>query len=180
MKSFVIVSLIFVASLVAGYVFSTAHVEESREIVSSTFSGLQFVKDLKHYELFVFIFMNNSLKSFAAMILGIAFGVAPVIFVVLNGVIIGVVVGVISPEFGLYRTAMMLIPHGVLEIPAVLLSCSYGLELGIYAWRRYRGEDVDLSRVLLEYIARFAKLPLPVLLVAALIETYVTPAVAGI
>lgn len=180
MRSLAVVTLIFVLSLVAGYAFSTSHVEESKEIVSSTFSGLQFVKGLKHYELFAFIFMNNSLKSFAAMILGIAFGIAPVIFVVLNGTIIGVVVGVISPEFGLYRTAMMLIPHGVLEIPAVLLSCSYGLEIGMHAWKRYRGEDIDLNRVLLEYIRRFAKLPLPVLLIAALIETYVTPVVAGI
>ncbi len=179
MRSFASITLVFLISLLAGYWFTVTDASDARSIVESTFSGFEFVKNMEHYELFLFIFMNNTLKSFMAMVLGIGFGIIPVIFVVLNGAIIGVVVGVVGTEFGAYRTAMMLVPHGVLEIPAVLLSCAYGLELGMLAWKRYRGEDIDLNQTLLTYIKKFARVPLPMLFVAALIETYITPLVAG-
>ncbi|NOY11066.1 MAG: stage II sporulation protein M [Archaeoglobi archaeon] len=180
MKSLAIVTLLFVISLLAGYAYTMLDAKGSEEVVNSTFSSFDFVRNLEHYEIFLFIFMNNSLKSFMAMVLGIAFGIVPVLFVILNGVIIGLVFGVIGVEFGVLKTAMMLIPHGILEIPAVLLSCAYGLEIGYQALRRFRGEDVDLNSVLMAYIKRFVMLPLPMLLIAALVETYITPLVAGL
>ncbi|AKG90791.1 putative membrane protein [Geoglobus ahangari] len=180
MRSLAIVTLLFVISLLAGYAYTMLDAKGSEEVVNSTFSSFDFVRNLEHYEIFLFIFMNNSLKSFMAMVLGIAFGIVPVLFVILNGVIIGLVVGVIGVEFGVLKTAMMLVPHGILEIPAVLLSCAYGLEIGYQALRRFRGEDVDLNSVLMAYIKRFVMLPLPMLLIAALVETYITPLVAGL
>ena len=179
MKSLAVISVIFVLSLVSGYLFAFQMESMASSFVNQTFQQFEFVGDLEHYELFAFIFANNSLKAFASMILGMGFGIIPVLFVVLNGVIIGIVVAVIGSKMGMLVTLALLIPHGILEIPAILISTSYGLDLGIASFRRLRGEDVDLNEALIKNLKKFVRIPLPMLLVAALIETYITPMFAG-
>ncbi len=179
MRILLLISAVFVLSIFSGYFIGEFLRESAENFVEQTFQQFEFAKDLEHYELLIFIFSNNVLKSFASMILGIGFGVVPVLFVILNGLIIGIVVAVIGAKMGLFLTAALLIPHGILEIPAILISSSYGVNLGIEAFRKFRGADVDLNRSLLEHLKKFAKIPLPMLLIAALIETYITPLVAG-
>ncbi len=180
MKSLLAVSVVFILSLVSGYFFAFKMEEMAQGFVNQTFQQFEFVGDLEHYELFAFIFANNSLKAFASMILGIGFGIVPLLFVVLNGVIIGIVVAVVGSKIGMLPTLALLIPHGILEIPAILISTSYGLDLGIASFRRVRGEDVDLNDTLIKNLKKFAKVPLPMLFMAALIETYITPVLAGL
>ncbi len=179
MRSLLLITTVFVMSVLSGYFLGTFLNDTAENFVNQTFQQFEFAKDLEHYELFLFIFSNNALKSFASMILGISFGIVPVLFVVLNGLIIGVVVAVVGAKMGLFLTVALLIPHGILEIPAILISSSYGLNLGMETFRKFRGGDVDLNRCLLENLKKFAKIPLPMLLIAALIETYITPLVVG-
>jgi stage II sporulation protein M len=80
----------------------------------------------------VFIFLNNSIKAILVMYLGLFFGIIPVIFLMINGMVIGYLLVTVQ-EQGLDVGMIVikgLLPHGILEIPAILLACAYGLKLG--------------------------------------------------
>jgi stage II sporulation protein M len=68
-----------------------------------------------------------------------------------------------------------LLPHGIIEISAVLLAAAAGLRLGAVAVERLRRRDVKLKLELARAWRFFVTLVLPALVVAAVIETLVTP-----
>ncbi len=124
------------------------------------------------------IFANNAGKSLLAMLAGFFFGIFPVAFVMLNGYIIGVVVSWREPDWGLLKVILAIIPHGILEIPAIIIACAYGMWLGYrFYLALFRG--VEFRKYLLKAIRVYIRLVLPILLIAALVEAFITPVVVG-
>ena len=71
-----------------------------------------------------------------------------------------------------------MLPHGIFELPALILSCAMGLLLcrtGTERLRRGEGAAPFFPRVM-DCLRAFALLAVPLLLIAALAEAYVTPA----
>jgi uncharacterized membrane protein SpoIIM required for sporulation len=70
-----------------------------------------------------------------------------------------------------------LLPHGIFEVPALILASAAMLRIGVVLVTPQVGRS--MGEVVLELLADWAKivigLVLPMLLVAALVETYVTP-----
>ena len=70
-----------------------------------------------------------------------------------------------------------LLPHGIFEIPALILASAAMLRIGVGLVTPQVGRS--MGEVVLELLADWTKvavgLVLPMLLIAALIETYVTP-----
>ncbi|MDP4095911.1 stage II sporulation protein M [Paenibacillus sp. P96] len=82
---------------------------------------------------FVFIFLNNVIKCVLVMFLGAAFGIIPMIFIIMNGMVIGFLVHWVanSGTVNLYELIVKgLLPHGVIELPVLLIACAYGLKFG--------------------------------------------------
>ena len=172
-------SLLFVLTSASSYYFALENLELSREFVESLFTQFGFVVNLPHYLIFLIIFLNNSVKSLFAILLGVLL-IPPLFFVIANGLILGIVVGVKSVEIGLMKTLLLIVPHGIIEIPAMIISASYGIELGLTVLKKMRDENVKLSLVFQEKIGKFVRYLLPAFFIAALIETYVTPIVANL
>lgn len=82
----------------------------------------------------VFIFLNNAIKSVMVIFLGAFFGIFPVFFLAVNGLIIGYIVKLTldgQMMISLFDLIVKtLLPHGILEIPALILVAAYGLRLG--------------------------------------------------
>ncbi|GIP19574.1 hypothetical protein J40TS1_52160 [Paenibacillus montaniterrae] len=82
----------------------------------------------------VFIFLNNAIKSVMVIFLGAFFGIFPVFFLAVNGLIIGYIVKLTLDGQMLISLfdliVKTLLPHGILEIPALILVAAYGLRLG--------------------------------------------------
>ena len=180
MKEFVALLLIFILSTYIGYQWAESHPEQADIFIKQIFEGLSFVKGLPQPLVFAVIFINNAVKSFVNMILGLLFGIIPILFVAINGFIVGVVTAVVSRNVGLLKVLLMLIPHGILEIPAVLIACSYGLKLGVAVLNRVRGKDVDIKLEIRRSVGVYLRYVVPMLLIAAFVETYVTPIVSQI
>jgi stage II sporulation protein M len=115
------------------------------------------------------------------LVLGLfSFGVLGVCVYLLNMGIIGAVLALIramgqSPvEIGIYG----ILPHGIFEIPALILASAATLYIGVILVtpRSQR----TLGEVLIEALADWVKIGigivLPLLTIAAIIETWVTPA----
>jgi stage II sporulation protein M len=115
------------------------------------------------FELVGFIFLNNLKVSFFAMILGIGFGIFPVVTTIINGYLVGFVAReavIIGGIFELWR----LLPHGVFELPAVIFSVGIGVKIGMSIFQdkfRYNFR---------EGLRFFVFVVLPLLVVAGIIE----------
>lgn len=137
----------------------------------------EFVQSIpeNNFILFFIIFGNNTIKSFLAMIFGAFFCVIPVLFIAFNGLVIGVASSFIVDNSGLRYLLIGLMPHGVIEIPMVLLSAAVGINLGLESIRKIKSKDGDVKRELTKGLKLFSVLILPLLFVAALIESFITP-----
>jgi stage II sporulation protein M len=127
------------------------------------------------------IFLNNSLKTLLVILLGPLLGLASVVFLIVNGAILGAVIPLAVESKGLWRSIMTIVPHGIFELPAIFLGTSIGLKLGLHPFRRLAGNaDTTLLSELSYGLRLFFRLILPLLLLAAAIEVFVTPLLAGI
>ena len=127
---------------------------------------------------FALIFLNNTLTCFLAIFTGPLIGIFPIFSVFLNGGLIGWFARVYDES-----VFILILPHGVFEIPAFLISTAIGLRLAreVFKPADERELKVELGRGL--YV--FVRLIVPLLLIAALIESslivisYYVPTIIG-
>jgi stage II sporulation protein M len=140
----------------------------------------QMFSGLPRLQLAIAIFFNNSLKTLIVILLGPLLGIAPVVFLIMNGAILGAVLPVAAASKGLWSSLMTILPHGIVELPAILLGTSIGLRLGVHACRRWTGSaDRSLLSELRDGMRIYFAVIVPLLLLAAAVEVYITPLVAG-
>ncbi len=127
------------------------------------------------FHLFVSIFLNNAGVATTAYALGVLFGIVPVLVVAFNGLILGVVATYLvhSGALSFQRMIMGILPHGIVEIPAILLAASSGVLL-YRALLRGGGRELAMESL------RFYAIAIGMLLLAAFIEAFVTPQLAGL
>jgi uncharacterized membrane protein SpoIIM required for sporulation len=132
--------LIILASLV-GYFGVVGIVSPGLEnninsyVTNSVSEIVKETEGLSPLQLTAFIISNNIKTAFFGMLSGIFFAVSSIIIVIFNGYVVGFVAekAVSSPLnsegfFVLWR----LLPHGIFEIPAILISIGLGIKLGLY------------------------------------------------
>lgn len=121
-------------------------------------------------EMFTAILSNNVLASFLFLASGIVVGIPPLMFIIVNGFFVGWVSYSVASELGLGFVVSSLLPHGIIEIPAITLCAAMGVGLGyqlINKLRRIGG----LQRYVQDSLSLFVKRIVPLLIVAAIIET---------
>ncbi len=129
-----------------------------------------------------FIFANNLRATFLVFLSGaVSFSVLGIMVYLLNVGMIGAVLGVFkligySP---LALFAAGLLPHGLFEIPALMLASAVVLRMGAILVTPQMGKS--MGQIVLEQLANWLKvflgLVVPLLAVAAIIEAYVTPSI---
>jgi stage II sporulation protein M len=136
---------------------------------------------LAPWKMFFFILLNNSVKSFAVLLSGILFGLVPLIAVASNGYILGIAYLFTSGEIGYVKAAKAVLPHGVLEIPAIILSAAYGLWLGVTFAKRIRWRDMaSFGDQVRHAIRMYFMVAFPLFVVVALIETILILSMGGV
>ncbi|MBB6636453.1 stage II sporulation protein M [Cohnella thailandensis] len=83
--------------------------------------------------MFTTILSNNIYASLMSMFMGLMAGIMPIATLVLNGMIMGYLFGNVADQgVNIWPSIVKgILPHGVLEIPAILIACAYGVQLGI-------------------------------------------------
>jgi len=168
-----IIYVIFFLSLANGYLMAIQDQAASRQMVEHLFSGFGFAKNLTTFQLFLFILANNSAKAFLVILFGFLFGIVPIFFVFTNAELIGVVIAVFGAREGFLKVVLSLLPHGIFEIPAVLIASGYGLWLGVRFYRRLRYKEPFMEAFWFS-MRKYFTVVLPLLLLAAFIEAYIT------
>ncbi len=167
---------VFLFGLTAVMGYYTAAVDP--EFASSWTQELEMLKwimDQPPLLIMIIIFLKNLLASATAMLLGVGLGLMPLMVVTSNGFLLGIVgYGVVQKEGWLYLAAGIL-PHGIIELPVVLVSIAIGFRLGHLLALSILREKADLSgetRTAVHFLARWVA---PLLFLASAIETFITP-----
>src|SRR3989344_187431 len=157
---------VFVAFALIGYfVPPTPEIQEMimeflRDLIEKT-------QNLNQGELTAYIFWNNLQSAFTGLFFGIVLGFFSVIATMINGYVVGYVsklaVGVEGPS-----VLWQLVPHGIFELPAVLVSLGLGLKLGSFIFQEKKIES--LKHFLWMSFLVFVLIVLPLLIIAAIIE----------
>ncbi|MEG1869956.1 MAG: stage II sporulation protein M, partial [Oscillospiraceae bacterium] len=127
---------------------------------------------------------NNVVATLSATALGvIPCAFLPIIVIASNGIIIGMVTSfsVSGGQGGLFLAAGLL-PHGIFEIPALALSVALGLNLCLQLTRKIFSKAgqptfIELTR---ETLRSYLLTVLPLLLIAAFVEAFITGAVINL
>ena len=119
---------------------------------------------------------GNNLR---AMVLSTLYGFIPFLYLPalsmgVNAILLGMVASSVNGQWLLLAAGIL--PHGIFELPALVLFCAAGLYLCSRVTARVRGDkEVRILRTLSEVSTLFLYVILPLLAAAALMETYVTP-----
>ncbi|MAG37780.1 hypothetical protein CMI45_00110 [Candidatus Pacearchaeota archaeon] len=159
------VILIFIASAIFGLTFSS-HLGFIKDLLREILSK---VEGLNGIELTVFILQNNIQSAFMGMLLGIFFGIFPIISLIGNGVVLGYVSSLVIEEAGTFAL-WRLLPHGIFELAAVFIALGLGVRLGGFVFAK-RGKKIRVLRErFYQSINVFLMIILPLLVLAAIIE----------
>lgn len=113
------------------------------------------------------IFSNNIYVSFLSIVLGVLFGIFPLLASLSNGFIIGYVANKAVSIDGVL-TLWKLLPHGIFELPAVIISLGIGLRLGF----TLIFNNKHLRKEILSALLVFILIATPLLIIAASIEGF--------
>lgn len=162
-------TLIFVAAFLVGTLApsSTRHqMTDAFQVVADNY------RDLAGGKLFFTLLLHNVMATIFVLISGIIVGIIPTFAIGANGFVLGVVFRQTAGVEGYSKAALKVLPHGVFELPALLIAASYGLWLGVTVIRRMRGKESTLLRSHIEHaFRRYFAVVFPLLIVAAAIET---------
>jgi stage II sporulation protein M len=168
---FLLCGLLFAFSLAMGYVLGE---NMSGAALQDVLGAFPDISNMSLIELFGFVAANNTFKSLLFMLGGLLGGVLPLFFVVFNGFLIGWIASSFSSSVGLGYVVAGLMPHGLFEIPAILLAMSMGVSLGYAALNSLKGSG-SLWGEARTALGFFLTRVLPLLVLAAVIEVTITP-----
>ncbi len=132
-----------------------------------------FRKSVQHYRekstlmLIGTIFVRNFSALIISTLLGIVFGLVPAAAALVNGILVGTTI------FGLAGTGnllklLLIVPHGIFELPAAMIAWGLGMWHGAWFFRRDRKETMKERRR--KVVLAFFRYCLPLLIIAAIIE----------
>lgn len=151
-------------------------VADIREEIGETLTLGEFNFDISAPALF----LHNLQAVLVIGLLGLfSFSVLGMIAYLANIGVVGVLLGLfdLMGQSPWLMLAAGILPHGVFEIPALVLSSAAVLQLGVVLVTPQMGRTI--GEVLIEAVAHWARvivgLVIPLLAVAAVIEVYITP-----
>lgn len=178
-KYILILTCIFLFSLITGLIVSLKDLGLSENYLATLKDSFGWIKTLSPLSIMLVIFLNNAVKSLFSIVLGAGFGLIPILFIAGNGLILGLVASQVSKEQGIVFVLAALLPHGIIEVPMVLVSAGLGLRLGYFMYLSLQGRKMDLRYELIESLRIYVRIIMPLLFIAAVIETFITPLIAS-
>lgn len=136
---------------------------------------LRWIMDQQPLIIMMIIFGKNLLAAAMATLLGLGLGLVPLLVVTSNGFLLGIVGYGAVQKAGLLFLLAGILPHGIIELPCVLVSIAIGFRLGYLLALTLAKEKADLSGEIKMALHILGHLIAPLLFVAAAIETFITP-----
>jgi len=172
---FIGMCFVFFISLIFGYFLSYSDPEYIIPILEN-FENLADFENATSFELFITIFWNNASIASLLVLLGFFAGIISLILIFINGAAIGAAFEYVLRDEHIIFFLIGVVPHGILEIPSILLAGAVGFRLGIRTLLLFfrKVSFSDLKKDFLNSLWILFLFIIPMLLVAAFIEVYIT------
>lgn len=152
-------------------------------LLKELYDGLVAIFDQKGMDLDTIsafaLFKNNTLACLYCILQGcIPFFYLDVFAFLINSASLGIIGAVYTTtNMSLLVLAAGLIPHGIFELPAIFISLAMGFKTCSLFGKRITGkiESLDVKGYMFNVFRVFVWIVIPLLLVAAVIEAYITP-----
>jgi len=168
---------LFATGLIAGAFTPTSFLDK----ITGIQELVQSLQSLTPVDLFFFILINNVVALSIAFVLSPIFCVVPVASLLGNGWLIALASSAALEQESLGYVLVGIMPHGVIEITALLLAMAASIRFGSNLIAAvFKGEKrAQVIPVLVES-ARYLGIALLILPAAALVETFITPLLLGL
>ncbi len=170
-RYYILVSTIaFAVGIVVGVIVW----EDMAQQVMNEFGNINEILSMGALEVYLYILQHNLFIAFPLSYgLGITV-VAPIIIMLVNGAGVSALVVYFEATMGIpavFSIAAML-PHGVLEVPAVILAASTGIDFGVSTWLKvFKRISMEEYKKRLKQQVTILLLVFILLVTAAAIET---------
>lgn len=172
--------LIFFGGGVAGYYLAASGDPAAQTLMKTVTEGVfSQVADDSSLMLAAKIFLNNLQACVILFLGGATFGLLTIFILLSNGLVIGIFVNEIKDVIGPLGLAAGLAPHGIFELPAIFISGALGLALAMALVTELMGRG-DAVAEATRMGGQFLRIVVPLLVVAAIIEGFITPALLQI
>lgn len=121
------------------------------------------------------LFLNNWRAATFAIFLGVILGLFPILVLTINGGLIGLVAALASHAGQLKPLVFGVVPHGLFEIPAIIIASAFGMKLGLGWVGAKNGRGSYFRATLKQVITVVWPLVTLLLIAAAVIEVVITP-----
>ncbi len=168
LKNYLIFSTsLFIFISLFGILFPVFFQEEIIKIIQEIVKQTQGLGPL---ELIAFIMFNNMKSAFFSIILGIFFAIMPITITIVNAYVLGFVINKTILTEGPF-IIWKLLPHGIFEIPAILISVSLGIHLGLFLFTNKEKNKLNtFIKTLKQSLITFLLIIIPLLVIAGIIE----------
>jgi uncharacterized membrane protein SpoIIM required for sporulation len=184
MLPFAVVLIVTVGAIIIGIDFARQfpippEVFPLAHISGETFKNVQQLQLLPEIDTSFIFFNNLRVMLLGGLISFFSFGALTLFLVLINGGLVSFLIAeVIQMGYNPWLfVAAFVLPHGILEIPAILIGLTFALRIGAGMISPPAG--LDIGQGILLTVANFVKilifLVIPLLLVAAFIEANITP-----
>jgi stage II sporulation protein M len=176
-NAIIITFLLFFATITVGWVGSAQNPAVGQELMNLFEKEVAGQMNVENpYDMCVKLFANNLQACILLFLGGASFGILTIFIMSLNGIVIGAIMELVSKDHTALFVAAAILPHGVFEIPAFIISGALGILLAqslIAEW--YSGEDTApdagrFGRLFILYV-------LPLVALAAVVEAFITPVI---
>jgi stage II sporulation protein M len=172
--------LIAISLFSIGLVFGIMPLESTTDLSSEGIAALEQLVDimvlLPPPLIALFIFFKNASALLLSFILSPILCLVPILTLTLNGLLLGSVSAMVVQEESLGFVLTALLPHGIFELPALIIGEAAALSFGamvILAMFKQGARERLLPS--LKQNLKYLVIAFGLLVPAAIIETYVTP-----
>ncbi|MED3643641.1 stage II sporulation protein M [Caldifermentibacillus hisashii] len=185
-KLFVGLLILFILSSVAVYFFmlkNEALVTTLMKQVSKMFEEKDLIDpDTSAIELAFGLFKNNTMACLLLFVSGFLPIFLPAIgIIVMNSAIMGIMFAymTLTGQAILPMLFAGIIPHGIFEIPAIILAGTLAFYLSIGIFRKINDARFSFKSCATNSIKTFVFVCVPLLVIAAIVEAFITPIFLG-
>jgi stage II sporulation protein M len=176
-NALIITFLLFFTAMTIGWVGSAQNPSVGQELIKLFEKEVAGQMDGENpVDMCIKIFANNLQACILLFLGGASFGILTIFIMSLNGIVIGAIMEIVHQDHTLLFVAAAILPHGIFEIPAFILSGALGILLAqSLIAELYGGGDTGadarrFGRLFILYV-------LPLVAIAAGVEAFITPVV---
>ncbi len=160
-------SISFLVSIFFPYPFNLNY-------VANNYIKLFEVKNIS----FLFFIKRNEFVIFIILVGAFLFSVPTIINLVYNGLIFGSSISIFVHN-RLYNMLLLILPHGIFEIPAIIIAGAAGFKIPYEIVRYLAGKkEQPLTKQDIKEYLTLALISIILIVIAAFVEAYVTPKIA--